>query len=365
MYNTPALSPTFFQHYWIWIAACAVVIAAAVIILVIRMRNKKRAGNRENDPYIEGLNYIIAGNRTGAARSFTKAIRDNTGNLDAYLKLGILYRQSDKADKAAQIHRELTIRSNLPKSRLSQVYRELAQDFEHIGKYSTALKYIESAREAEPMDIGNYWIKLRILEKLQRWDEAVQVHKELTSLAESTDHDREAQLHIKWGKKLDTDEQGHEGRLRYKKALKIKPGSVEARLALAESYILEDRLDDAMEWLQDIVANYTSQADKALPVLEKLLYEQGRFSEIEAILKNASQKEPGNVALMVSLVDILEKKGSYEEASQVCDRVLEENPTNTALLLRRLRIMKRFWDEGVFDRELDRIIQIDKDSGKV
>ena len=333
---------------------------AAIAYVIVRNRLLKRKKEQEVDPYVEGLNHIISGNRSGAVRSFTKAIRYNTGNVDAYLKLGNLYRQSGKAEKAAQMHRELTIRSDLPNKLSGQVFRELAQDLEQTGNLIAALKYIESARKVDPAEIDNYRIMLRILAKLQRWENAVQVYKELAALVESTDPAREAHFLVQWGKKLDAENQGHEARLRYKRALKVEPISVDARLAIAESYIREDRLDDAMEWLQEIVTDYPVKADKTLPVLEKLLFEQGRFGEIESILKRAAQKAPGNITLMISLVDILEKKGSYDEANQVCKRALEENPDNIALLLRRLRIMKQMEDTAAFDHELDRIIQMEK-----
>lgn len=359
--RNPSLNSTpFFEHYWIWIAACLIVILVAVAYMIVRKRHRTQNRNQDVDYYIQGLNHIIAGNKVEAVRSLTRAIRINTDNVDAYLKLGNLYRQSGKGDKAVQIHRELTIRSDLPEKCSAEVFRELAKDLEQTGNLAPALKYINSAHKLEQNAIDNYPIRLRILEKLQRWEEAVQVYREYAALVESTDGTREAYLLVQWGKKLDSQDQGHEARLRYKKALKIQTDSIDARLAIAESYIREERFSDAMDWLQEIFTDHPVRADKALPALEKLLFEQGRFSDIEQILKRSTQKAPGNALLMIHLVDILEKKGNFDEAYQVCNKALEENPDNMALLLRRLRIMKQMEDDTQFDNELNRLIQVDE-----
>ncbi len=190
------------------------------------------------------------------------------------------------------------------------------------------------------------------------------MHRKLCRLTGRTDAAKQAYYKVREGQALVDAGQGHEARLCFKEALKIDPSCHSAMLALAKSYIGEGREDDAFEWLARVVTEHPEAAPEAVPLLERLLFDQGRFGEIEPLLRKAVDKVPSNTALMLALVDLLARKGEVEEALVVCDQALEASPGDLRLQLHRLRLLRRKEDYRAFDRALDGLIeQADRGAG--
>ena len=341
----------------LWLIVAAVVLLIAVII-IMSIASRKRRKTVTADPYTEGLNLLLAGRHLEAIGSFTEAIRKNTGHIDAYLKLGGLYRQMGKPRRAIQIHRELVVRSDLSKEIRASIYRESALDLEQIGNIDKAKYYLDLSQELYPDNSEGLQIQLRLLEKQNKWKEVGNVYNRLAEVEGKTEPSRQAFYKIAEGRLLTESEKGHEGRLCYKEALKLNPESTEAMLAIAESYMLEDRQDDALEWLSRLMFERPEAAHQAFPMVEKLLYEQGRFSEIESLLRKAVNKEPSNISLLLIFVNFLVKKREVNEAMDLCYKALQIAPDDIGIRLQRLRLLKLNDDNKKFDRELDELIHL-------
>ena len=81
-------------------AALVIILIITVIYMVWRLQNQKRTKGQEYKDYIKALNYLIDGNLERAVEYFHNSIRIDTENIDAYIKIGDIFRQQNKIDRA-------------------------------------------------------------------------------------------------------------------------------------------------------------------------------------------------------------------------------------------------------------------------
>jgi len=341
---------------WTWIAILAFVGLGLAGYLWQREQIARRRGVR--DPYTEGLNHMLAGRLSEAVEALTQAAAANTNNIDAYIKVGSLYRQLGRARRAVQIHYELTIRTTLSRQIRAAIYRELALDLEQTGNITRAYKCLEDSRKLDPNCPDDLIIKLRLLEKEGRWSDAGDTQKKLDSVRGRPDHAKLALYKIQEGEAQCAAGKRHDGRVSFKEALKLDSGAAEAMLYIADSYTREGREQDALEWMSKFITENPDRAELAIPMLERLLFEAGRFGEVEPIVRKAVEKAPENRHLIITLIDLLTRKGEADEALDWCDRLLELNPHDTNVNLYRLQLLRRTGDERALDRSLDELIAL-------
>src|SRR4030042_3133197 len=287
------------------------------------MNRLSKKGKDKPDSYIIALNLIIAGRHAEAMKFLNAAATENYSNLDAILKLGVIHRRLGNPKRAAQIHLELTSREKQTKSFKAEIFRELALDFEQIGNFNKALKYIEEAISLETSDPVNHEVKVRLLEGLEKWQEVREAAAKWSSLTKKDEKTRLALYKIREGEALCQKGQEHNGRIAYKEALKIDSDITETYLFIADSYSREDRLNDALEWVSKFIKENPHRAELAVPMLEKLLFEAGRFDDIESIIRSTVEEAPDNRHMPAILIDLLSKKGEVEEALRLCQTLLD------------------------------------------
>ncbi|MBM3326274.1 MAG: tetratricopeptide repeat protein [Calditrichaeota bacterium] len=323
---------------WMFIIAIGAVLTVALYSWEQKRRLKKPA---PRDPYTDGLNYMLAGRLREAAKAFTEAVRADTGNIDAYLKLGAIFRALGKPRRAIQIHLELSVRGLLAPHIQASIYRELAQDLEQAGMFDKAHEYLDKSRSLDPECADDFIIRLRMLEKQNRWKDAGEALKKRSAVTGKSDPEKTALYKLMEGEAFCAESREHDGRVVFKDALRIDPQAFEGMLFIAASYARENRSAEAFEWLTKFIKMRPNEAHLALPVLEPLLFNLGRFGEVEAILREAFDVAPANRLLALALMDLRSKKGEYREALDICERALEQNPKDAALLLQKLRLIYR------------------------
>lgn len=336
--------------------AAALAVAGVAAYEWWRATHQPRPQPGFRDYYTEGLKEMLAGRPREAVVALTEAVRSDSDHIDAYLQLATCLRHLGRARRAAQIHIELSIRSDLPPYTLANIFRELALDFEQLGSLEKAFRYLDKSRQLDPANAEDLAVKLRLLERQGKWKEAGDVLRKFASLSGKPDPQRLALYKIEEGHSAADEGKEHDARVVFKEALKTDADAIEAMLCIASSYIREERRDDAFEWLTKFIKEHPDRAQDALPLLESLLFDLGRFGEIETILKAAAAKAPANVNLAHALIEIAVKKGEFGEALELCGRALEASPGAPALKLRQLALMRRRGESAEFDRELEELV---------
>jgi lipopolysaccharide biosynthesis regulator YciM len=320
----------------VYIAIIVVVlIAASALFMSLQRRTRKL--RPEASPYTDGLNLLVNGDLTQAAQKFREAAQQDTSNVDAYLRLGNIYRDTGNVQRAIKIHNELTLRSNLTPAQRLEVYKMLALDYLKAENVIRALEYVDMLLSQNKKDHWALDLKRTLLEQRKDFHGAFELEKKVQDLDGIIKPERLALMKAQEGIELYQQGKGRDARLRFREAIKILPGCAPAYLYWAESYIKEERVQDAVNvWGKFIKAN-PSKAYLAFKKMESVLFDLGRFGEMEQYYRNVLENQPGNVHAIVALARLLFKMGESTAALDTLKEGLERNPDS--LWIRRNLIL--------------------------
>jgi lipopolysaccharide biosynthesis regulator YciM len=326
-----------------------VVIAILTAIFVVRyrrFRQKKSAGL-----YLEALKELIRGDEESAFRHLKVVVTKDMGNIDAYLKLGDIFRRRGELNKALQIHRQLTVRGDLSPPDRQELMKSLTLDYEESQKWDKA---VTTLQELLSLDKRNLWgLKklLQLYEMMGEWTRALAVQETIFRNSDQKDNTLLALYEVQIGHQLAARKQYHKARLKYKDALRRDRGCVPAFLSLGDAYLQEGRLDEAIDSWKQLLTSVPSKAYLAFDRLEKTFFEQGQFNEVARIYRDLLERDPNNTRALLALAKIREKKGDLGEAIEFCERALAVDPNMAPV---RQLLVKLYCQQG----EHNKIVKI-------
>lgn len=301
-----------------------VIVLAAVLFFTTRSPAQKESDAAAD--YAAGLNYLVSGEMGLAMEKLKDAVRKNTDNIDAYLKIGDILRESGKVDQAIKIHRDLTARTSLSLAQQLLILRSLETDFEAKASYESALKVIEKIYELKKDDLWARERELRIHEAKKDWEQAEIVYRKLAKQKNKSDESKLAYYRVEVGRQFMNVQKAKEAREAFRQAIKIDKKYFPAYLELCENYVDENRPADALNVLKKFVQNNPSDAAKAFGKIRELLFTIGEFGEIENVYGQVISDSPENWDAYLALAEIKDKKGEIEKAVELCQQILQKNP---------------------------------------
>lgn len=307
--------------YW-WILLIALL--AAVMVGVAVSKRRSRSGDTALESYIEGLRAMISGKRETAFIKLRQAVEKDTGKIDAYLKLGDLFRSRGMVDKALQIHRELTLRRKVPPDLQIDVDQSLALDYMEAGNFDKAAEIL---RQMVKNDGVRAWAEDRLLDiyiKEKKWNEAGDLYKGMAKKRRSGDNALLGNIKTLLGRQLQDKEDYHKARLAYKEALSVDDANPLPYIYIGESYLQQGKTEDGLDFLRKLCQKAPRYAYLAFPTIEETLFQLGRFGEVEDIYRGVVDKDPENIPARVALAGILEKKGETANAENLLRSVLAQ-----------------------------------------
>jgi lipopolysaccharide biosynthesis regulator YciM len=319
------------------IAVAAIIIILLFVVFVgFRRRAKEKVEARAE--YIAGLNYLIDGDKERALEKFKSTVRMNTEFIDAYIKIGDIFRQLKTTDKAVKVHRDLLVRPNLKQRDRIAIIKSLATDYYELKQYPNAL---QACKELLSMQRHNAWAKdfeIKIYESMKDWQAAFDAVKKDNQLPHSEQKQRMASYKVEIGRQLIEIEREHDARLRFREAIRIDAEYVPSYLELADSYIREKREKDALSVLERFIKTNPHSSGMAFARLKQVLFDLGHFGDIEKIYVELSTKNPEVIEGLIGLAEIYEKKGEIHKAIDAANKALAVNPNrlDTKLLLLKL-----------------------------
>ncbi|MBE0460032.1 MAG: tetratricopeptide repeat protein [Candidatus Aminicenantes bacterium] len=122
-----------------------------------------------------GLVYLMKGQSEESINNFTKALKLNPKLTEAHNYMGVVYQETGLLDKAEQEFRIALADKNYQSKELP--YFNLARLYFVQDKTQEALDYIEKSLEINKTFILAYNLKGTILEKMEKYVEAIKVYK--------------------------------------------------------------------------------------------------------------------------------------------------------------------------------------------
>ena len=296
-------------------------------------RYKKEKQSKDPGAYIQGLKALLDGHVEAAFNKFREVVTADTDNIDAYIRIGDILRTHRKPDKAIQVHKDLTLRHGLSSDEKTAILKALSQDFLATQDYRSALAAL---KEILAINGNNRWALERILEvhtANEDWDTALETKEKIIKLDGQKSKKGLAIYKFFQGQKLYEKREYHKARLLFKEAINYDTGCVPAYLNTGDSYLAENRLDDAISIWKKMIEAVPDEAHHVVVRLKKALFELGKFSEISTICNEILRSSPKNLAARLTLADYHYKKGEYDLAAEHLNIATEEHPDSYSAIL--------------------------------
>ena len=261
-----------------------------------------------------------------ALEKLRQTVRLDTDFIDAYIKIGDILREQNEADKAIKIHRDLLIRPSLSQKQRMDILKSLSQDFVRNKQLKNALVVVEQLLD---LDSKNEWAKdlqLSIYEQMGDWQGAYDIVRKSHRLSKDEKKFRMAAYKFEQGVQLSQLKKEHDARLRFREAIKEEPSFVPAHLNLADSYIRENRADDALIVLKKFIQSNPHYSDTAFTRLRQVLFDLGHYGDIQKVFIDLTKNHPEIIQGHLGLAEIYEKKGEFLRAVDICQKAIKENP---------------------------------------
>lgn len=302
-----------------------VALVGGLILYLQHLRSVKKPLEEAANDFAAGLNYLVGGDRALALQKFRDVVRRDTNNVDAYVKIGDILRDAGNFDRAAKVHRDLLVRTNLNKQQQLQILRSLAKDYDAAGKQELALNSVQKILEINRGDLWALELEMQLFERLKQWNKAFEACEELSKARGENQKSKLAYYLIQEGLQLAEDDSNKASRVKFREALKLDPLSPEAYISLADSYVREERPEDALETLKLFIEKNPAKASLVFSRIKDILFTIGEFGEIENIYNSIIDDYPDNKDAQLALAEIYEKKGELNRAIQLCHDVLDKD----------------------------------------
>ena len=322
------------------IALLILFISAILIFIIIWtiFSQKKRAA--QPDPYLEALEYLADGDDHSAMEKFKEAIRQNSNNIGAYLRLGDRLREQGFTKNALRIHKELTLRENLTKEDELRINKSLLFDYEKNKDFENGISIAKRISQEDKS--SEKWIIKQLIEfyeKAEKWNDAIEIIRK-NFKPFGSDHKHKISLYLVFqGLHLHTINKAREGRIKFKEALKLDPSCSAAYFYLGKSYQNESRIEDAIREWQNFCRKIPKKAHIVFPYLEKAYFDKGIFEDIESFYEELIDLDEKNINTVLALVAFYVKKGKYDKAHILLEKAKEDFADSPQLAAKKIQVL--------------------------
>ncbi len=312
-----------------FLAVALGVLFIAAAVWLWRGRNE-RSAERVADPYIEGLKLLVDGRNDEAFLRLQQAIVAGTAPTDAYIRIGRMLRERGDAARALQIHKSLTVKPDLTRQERIDVFSNLAEDYTALGRPERALESVETAmRRTGLRDAALIGIAARACHTLERSEEAYEYLKELKKAGGVGD--REIALYLTTVAEAEADRgRTRDARKTLIRALRHDPECASALLVLGRLEEKAGEMGSAIRYWRQVASVSPDLAPIALRNLERALYQQGTFNEIEAVYRDVLDSRPGDEHAALALASFYRKQGRTAEALRLLEDYGHSHPGSVA-----------------------------------
>jgi lipopolysaccharide biosynthesis regulator YciM len=329
-------------------------ILAVLAYQILRHQAEKRRRAAGKNPFADGMTALLDGEYASALGNFRDAVRSEPQNVEAYLRLGDAMRETGDIARATQIHRELTVRTTMPRNTMARVLLSLARDYRKAKRLDRAAASYQQMLELRPRDEKALNELLEVYEDLGEWDKAYEIRRDISKTRRIDDTHALALYKAYVGKSyLDRDDSKN-AESSLKDALKIDSECAAAYLYLGDVYYAQGAIDDAISSWRRIVTLFPKIAYTTFRRLERAFYEKGRFEKIVDLYNGVLERNPNDVTTIMTLANIHRKKGNIEEALRLCKTALEAEPGSRRVKQAMARL---YYEKGDIEASLKAMVE--------
>jgi lipopolysaccharide biosynthesis regulator YciM len=295
-----------------------ILIAVAVLLIAVVAVVARRRGRRSealHNPYIEALMLLIDGDRAAAFERLQTVVKSGSAPTDAYIRLGELLRERGDAGKALQIHKSLTVKTDLTRDEKVALFGNIAEDYAVLGRSDQAVTVLETALHKMSLrDATMYSILARECHHLGRVEEAYTYLRELRKL--DVIGEREIALYLATvGADMAADPaKVKDAKRTLHRALKHDPDCAPAQMALGDAEERDHERQHAVDHWRRAAVLSADLSRPALLRLEKVMFDRGNFNDMGRVYREILDARPDDEWATLSLASFFKKQGRIEDA---------------------------------------------------
>lgn len=343
----------------------ALVVAGFFLQKFLARTNRERKDSRP--AYLVALGALADADEETAFREFKNAVRSDSSNADAYLRLGELFRRRGDVNRSFQLHRELSTRSSLPREMMARVHMALARDLMALGKPEKAAAAAEESIRLNDAVPGAFETLLQIREALGEDEACFKLKKEMAKRrgGRSLETNRElAAYRARQGMKcLQAGDEKNAERV-LKDALRLDAENPEANYGWGLLQEHEANYELAVKAWEGLLEGPVPDDRDLFRHLERAHFLNGSFSRMEQTYGAFLQRFPDHAGASFGLARFLRRKGQWDEALDVCRRGLDAHPEAAELRALYLALLLQSGRTAEAEAAIDRwITQVTGESG--
>jgi lipopolysaccharide biosynthesis regulator YciM len=311
---------------WHLIVLAVLALGAAYFLIWYWKKLGKRRETLTPTLYLDALKNLLSGEENLAYQKLKMVVASDSGNVDAYLRLGDILRHRRQLERAIQIHRDLLLRPNLSEAEKALVLKSLAADYLDARDWERAATTLEELSGLDGYDAWSAEKLAAAYEKKKNWEEAKKAYAKYLKFRGEKDTAYLAKFHLLAGRDFAEKKEYHKARLEFKEALNYDEKLDLAHMYIADSYQTEKRTEDAIEFWKKFLSVSPQLGFLVYPKLERAYFELGKFGDITEVYSEVLQKDPKNSYALLGLARILEKRGRANQAMEQYSSILEGDP---------------------------------------
>jgi lipopolysaccharide biosynthesis regulator YciM len=319
------------------------------------LKRKNRPTSQE--AYIAALKRMIDGDAESALQALQTAVRSGQAPTDAYIRLGNLLRLRGDVSKAVQIHQSLTVKTDLTKEEKVELFLNLAEDFAAMGNSEKSVRTLETA--VKTLNIKDPLVFLKIAKQyhvLGETDKAYDALKEARKYGGLGE--RELALYLaSAAANLMEKEDTKEARKTLNRALKHDANCAPAQVMAGDLAEAAGEIDEAIDRWRRAAVLSPQLAPTVLHKLETILFDKGRFGEIEKIYNDVRHARGSDESALLGIAAFYKKQGRGDEAIQLLEDYLTVVPDSVRCRLLLASLFAKYRDMETLEHFLDQSIK--------
>jgi lipopolysaccharide biosynthesis regulator YciM len=307
--------------------------ALVAIALAAWLWGRREPSGGRRPPYLVALGALVDGDRELAFRELKSAVRVDSTNVDAYLRLGDLYRERGDSERALQIHRELTTRRGLDDETRARIQIALSRDFLALDRLERAVEAATEAAKRAPDPTRALQLLREVHERRGDPDGAFRAVRDLakrqgrekTAGTELADYRAEqARVLLDAGRPKDAERLLKDAR---------KHDAHAPKVMYLTGLVCEKEGDyiGAIRAWEEILDRHPHSVVLLFRSLERVHFLQGTYGEMESTYREFLDKVPGHEDASFGLARFLRRKGQLDGATDVCRAALDQHPDSEPL----------------------------------
>ena len=281
--------------------------------------------NRLSREYVDGLNFLLSNQKDKAVDLFLDMLKEDEGTLEAHLTLGNLFRSRGEIDRAIRIHQALMESSSLTFEQRLLAIQQLGRDYMGAGLYDRAEEMFLQLIDEEDFQQNALQQLIIIYQSTSEWINAINTATKLVKLGNEKYKTYIAQFYCELASLAIANDDLDKAYSLLQKSSAADPNCARTSLMLGRILIVQNKTEEAIESLKQILQQDKAFIGEALPLLNECYNKLNKQDEFKQFLQLCVDKDTGNVAELM-LADIIEKQNGLDSAQYYMYRELLKHP---------------------------------------